>query len=48
VSGSETDVILAGNTVNGSLLCNGNDDGVADFGARNRVRGAQTGDCRDL
>jgi hypothetical protein len=47
VSDSETEVILAGNTVNGSLLCNGNGD-VADYGARNRVRGAQTGDCRDL
>jgi hypothetical protein len=40
--------ILAGNTVNGSLLCHGNGAGVADFGARNRVRGVKTGDCRDL
>jgi hypothetical protein len=47
LSDSETEAILAGNTVNGSLLCDDN-AAVADYGARNRVRGAQTGDCRGL
>ncbi|GAA4673269.1 peptidase [Phytohabitans rumicis] len=40
-------VILAGNRVDGALACTGN-GAVADFGARNDVRGSKTGQCAAL
>ena len=48
VSDNHARVVLAGNEVRGALVCPGNDSGVSDFGADNRVRGARSGDCVDL
>jgi IgA Peptidase M64 len=49
-SGNQTGdrpVILAGNRVNGLLMCSGN-GAVADYGAHNRIRGGTTGQCAAL
>ncbi|MFW6091724.1 MAG: peptidase M64, partial [Actinomycetota bacterium] len=46
--GFEYGPILAGNTVNGDLSCDGNSAAVADFGAANEVSGSASGDCADL
>jgi hypothetical protein len=40
--------MLVGSTVNGALSCTGNSAAVKDFGAPNRINGAQGGDCADL
>jgi hypothetical protein len=40
--------ILVGSTVNGALFCTGNSAEVKDFGAPNRINGAQGGDCAAL
>jgi hypothetical protein len=40
--------MLVGSTVNGALSCTGNSAEVKDFGAPNRIAGAQTGDCAEL
>ena len=40
--------ILAGNTVNGDLICSGNSADVKDFGADNAINGEATGDCADF
>ena len=40
--------MLVGSSVNGALLCRGNSADVKDFGAPNRIKGAQGGDCADL
>jgi hypothetical protein len=40
--------MLVGSTVNGALSCTGNSAEVKDFGAPNRITGAQGGDCADL
>ena len=40
--------MLVGSIVNGSLSCTGNSAEVKDFGAPNRINGAQGGDCAAL
>ena len=40
--------MLVGSRVNGALLCRGNNAEVKDFGAPNRINGAQGGDCAEL
>jgi hypothetical protein len=40
--------ILVGSRVNGTLFCRGNSADVKDFGAPNRIQGAQVGDCAEL
>jgi hypothetical protein len=40
--------MLVGSRVNGALVCRGNSAEVKDFGAPNRINGAQGGDCADL
>jgi hypothetical protein len=40
--------LLVGSRVDGALLCRGNSADVEDFGAPNRIHGAQGGDCSDL
>jgi IgA Peptidase M64 len=40
--------ILAGSRINGALSCTGNSAAVKDFGAPNRINGAQGGDCAGL
>ena len=40
--------MLVGSRVNGALVCTGNSAEVKDFGAPNRINGAQGGDCADL
>ncbi len=40
--------MLVGSTVNGALSCTGNSAEVKDFGAPNRIDGAQGGDCAAL
>lgn len=40
--------ILAGNTVNGDLICTGNSAPARDFEAPNTINGNQEGDCADL
>jgi hypothetical protein len=37
-----------GSRVNGALRCRDNSADVEDFGAPNRIPGAQTGDCAEL
>jgi hypothetical protein len=46
--GYEYGPIFAGNTVRGALACSGNSADVADFGATNRIRGSQSGQCAEL
>ena len=40
--------MLVGSSVNGALVCTGNSAEVKDFGAPNRINGAQGGDCAAL
>jgi hypothetical protein len=40
--------LLVGNKVTGALACSGNSAPVKDFGAKNVVTGARTGDCAKL
>jgi hypothetical protein len=40
--------LLVGNKVTGALACSGNSAPVKDFGAKNAVTGARTGDCAKL
>jgi hypothetical protein len=40
--------LLVGSRVDGALVCTGNSAEVKDFGAPNRINGAQGGDCADL
>jgi hypothetical protein len=46
--GGEYGPMLVGSTVNGALSCTGNSAEVKDFGAPNRIAGAQGGDCAEL
>lgn len=46
--GYEYGPILAGNAVNGDLICTGNSAPARDFEATNTISGARGGDCADL
>lgn len=51
VTGSDTGfapVVITGNTVRGSLSCQGNAPAPVDEGVSNTVTGAERGQCRDL
>jgi hypothetical protein len=40
--------LLVGSKVTGALACSGNSAPISDFGAKNTVTGARTGDCAKL